>query len=257
VVSASLLSGATLQQLLERTGFPSKRVEALLSPLLSSGELVQVLREPRTFLSRNSFEQLKSHITKELAGYCAENRLKEGVSKEELKTRIPRRSDQRFFAACLTALEKEGKVLLDRELVKPAERSSTLSAGESDIRQKIIHSLASSGIEPPTPKELALMLGSHEKGVLDHLNLLARAGLVAKVKGDLFYYPEALEILRGKLVGFLSERKEITPAEFRELTGLSRKFMIPVLEYFDAQKITIRVGDKRIMRGAQGQMPNY
>jgi selenocysteine-specific elongation factor len=250
LVSATLLSGATLRHLLERTGFSAKRVEGVLSTLLSSGELVQVLRDPRTFVSRSSFEQLKTHIRDELAAYCAQNPLKNGISKEELKTRIPKRSDQRFFSVCLAALEKEGKVLPDRELVKPAEGLVALSAGESDIRHRVIHSLESAGIEPPTPKDLAMSLAIPEKQVLDHLNLLARTGLAIKVKGDLFYHPGALEILRDKLVAFLSEQKEITPAEFRELTGLSRKFMIPVLEYFDAQKLTIRIGDKRIIRGS-------
>lgn len=250
LVSAALLSGATQQQLMERTGFSAKKVEGALSSLLSSGDLIQVVREPRTFITRTAFEQLKAHLSAELTSYCSRNRLKEGISKEELKTRVPQRSDQRFFPVCLTALEKEGKVLVDRELVKPAERTGVLSAGESDIRQQIVQSLESAGIEPPAPKELTLLLGIPEKSLLDHLNLLARAGLVVKVKGDLFYHPVALELLREKLVAFLSERKEITPAEFRDLTGLSRKFMIPVLEYFDARKLTIRVGDKRIIRGA-------
>ena len=62
------------------------------------------------------------------------------------------------------------------------------------------------------------------------------------------YAPEPLATIREKLVAHLKDKGEITPPEFRELTGLSRKFMIPVLEYFDSEKLTIRVGDKRVAR---------
>ena len=84
--------------------------------------------------------------------------------------------------------------------------------------------------------------------MLEHLNILARSGRVVKVKSDVFYAPEPLAAIREKLVALLRAKGDIVPNEFREITGLSRKFMIPLLEYFDSEKITIRVGDKRVLR---------
>jgi selenocysteine-specific elongation factor len=80
------------------------------------------------------------------------------------------------------------------------------------------------------------------------LRLLARQGRAVKVKNDLFYAPGPLLQISEIMVEHLRAKGEITPAEFREITGLSRKFMIPVLEYFDSQKITVRAGDKRFLR---------
>jgi selenocysteine-specific elongation factor len=71
---------------------------------------------------------------------------------------------------------------------------------------------------------------------------------VARISSDLFYSSGALSGLREKLVAYLGEKGEITPPEYRDLTGLSRKFLIPLLEYFDSEKLTIRVGDKRVAR---------
>jgi selenocysteine-specific elongation factor len=88
----------------------------------------------------------------------------------------------------------------------------------------------------------------NEKVVRDNLALLVRNGEVARISSDLFYAAGALNGLREKLVGHLREKGEITPPEYRELTGLSRKFLIPLLEYFDSEKLTIRVGDKRVAR---------
>ncbi len=87
-----------------------------------------------------------------------------------------------------------------------------------------------------------------EKSVRDNLALLTRSGAVARVSSDLFYGADVLDGLREKLVTHLKEKGEITPPEYRDLTGLSRKFLIPLLEHFDSEKLTIRVGDKRVLR---------
>jgi selenocysteine-specific translation elongation factor SelB len=62
-----------------------------------------------------------------------------------------------------------------------------------------------------------------------------------------------LKTIEEKLISHLRAKAEIIPSEFRELTGLSRKFMIPLLEYFDSRKITIRIGDKRVLRGSKSK----
>jgi selenocysteine-specific elongation factor len=97
-------------------------------------------------------------------------------------------------------------------------------------------------------KELCDALNCTEKQLLDHANLLTREGRALKVKGDVFYAPGAVAEIRDKLIAYLKEKGEVTPPEFRELTGLSRKFMIPLLEYFDQERLTIRAGDKRVLR---------
>lgn len=244
----SLLSGLTLEELIIRSGLPAKRAEAALANLLSQGLLVQAAREPRTFLAQESFHSLKSLLLTGLEGYLRDNPLKEGIGKEELKAHIPKRSDLRFFPAVLTALEKEGKVIVDRDLVKMPGHRAAAGAGQAGLLAELETALQAGGEEPPGIKELAALVGSDEKHVLENLNLLAREGRVMKVKADVFYSPQPLQALQEKLVAYLGEKVEITPPQFRELTGLSRKFMIPLLEYFDQIKVTLRVGDKRVLR---------
>jgi selenocysteine-specific elongation factor len=76
---------------------------------------------------------------------------------------------------------------------------------------------------------------------------LARAGEIIRVK-ELLFDAAALRGIEEKLVGFLKERGEVTVPEFKEMTGLSRKYIIPLLEHFDETKVTLRVGDKRVLR---------
>ncbi len=244
----SLLTGITLDELVVRSGLSQKRTEAALTGLLTKGLVVQMVRDPRIFLAKESFETLKSMLIAGLDGYLRDNPLKEGIGKEELKARIPRRSDLRFFGPLLMSLEKEEKAIVDRDLVKkPGWKAGGEPSGE-ELLEKIETALRDGGMEPPNLKELGQRLDRSERELLDHINLLVRSGRAVKVKSDILYAPEPLAEIRTRLVRYLEEKGEITPPEFREITGLSRKFMMPLLEYFDQEKVTIRVGDKRVAR---------
>ena len=118
IIAQSLLSGITFDEILLRSGCPRKVVEAALTALLSCGEALQVTREPRMFLAKGAFETLKKGLVDELAAFLDANPLKEGMGKEELKTRLPKRSDPRFFTPLLSALEKDGLVIPDRDIVR-------------------------------------------------------------------------------------------------------------------------------------------
>ena len=248
IIRQSLLSGITFEEIQLRTGLPRKTVETILTTLLSSGEVLQMTREPRIFLSREALNTLKKGLLDELATFLAANPLKEGMGKEELKTRLPKRSDQRFYTPLLSALEREGLVVPDRDIVKLAGQKAHSSVPMDGLGSKISVFLQEKEIEPPTIKEIMERFRCDEKTVRDNLALLTRTGAAMRISSDLFYAADALNGLRDKLLAHLRDKGEITPPEYRELTGLSRKFLIPLLEHFDSEKVTIRVGDKRVLR---------
>ena len=248
IISQSLLSGITHDDLLLRSGLPRKAVDSCLSTLLGSGETMQVIREPKMYLSRASSDTLKQGLVNEIAAFLDANPNKEGMGKEELKTRLPKRSDGRFFTPLLTALEKDGLIVPDRDIVKPAGNAMRKAARTDDLSGKMEQFLREGGIEPPTVKEIMERFRCDEKMVRDNLTLLVRAGSVVRISSDLFYSAAALDGLREKLIVLLREKTEIIPTDFREVSGLSRKFLIPLLEHFDSEKVTIRVGDKRVLR---------
>ena len=248
MVTGSLLSGITHAEIISRSGIMSKRLEAALTGLLASGEIIQVVRDPKKYLSRAAFASLCNLLIDVMKEYFARNPLKEGIGKEELKTRIPDRSDERFFTPCLAALENEGKIVAERDQVRLVGRKAGSDTAQADIRGQILLELEHGGREPPFLNSICSRLDIAEKPALEHLALLAASGAVVKVKGDIFYSTAALGEIEALLTGYLREHGEISPLQFREITGLSRKFMIPVLEYFDSRKVTIRLGDKRVLR---------
>ena len=80
------------------------------------------------------------------------------------------------------------------------------------------------------------------------LQLLVEKERLVKVKEDLYFQRDVIDDLRKRLVAFLRERGTITTPEFKDMTGASRKYVIPLAEYFDALNVTIRVGDTRQLR---------
>ncbi len=248
IISQSLLSGITHEDILLRSGLPRKTVDSSLSALLGCGETVQMLREPKMYLSSQSCDVLKQQLTHELLAYLDANPLKGGMGKEELKTRLPKRSDGRFFTPLLTTLEKDGLVVPDRDIVKPAGSLIRKSGQAEELSGKMEQFILEGGIEPPTVKEIMERFRCDEKAVRDNLSLLVRSGSVVRISADLFYSSTALGGLREKLVALLKEKGEIIPTDFRDVSNLSRKFLIPLLEHFDSEKVTIRVGDKRVLR---------
>lgn len=247
LVVSGAYSGIGREELELRSGLPSKRLESALSHLLNAGTVVQAVREPRIFLSRHTFEELKTVLLGQLTDFLQANPLKTGMGKEELKSRLPKRCDQRIFMSLLGALEKDGKGEIDRDLVKLPAQINPVSAPHR-LLDPVAAALERGATEPPTVKELCETFRAAEKEVMDILHLLAKEGRAVKVRNDLFYASGQLSVLRDQLLAHFRNEQEITPSQFRELTGLSRKFMIPVLEFFDQEKVTIRIGDSRRLR---------
>ncbi len=248
-----LLGGVTFEEILVRSGIPKKVAETALTALLSEGEVVQMLRDPRTFISAGAFRTLEKMLLDEVTGAARKNPEKNSISKEELKTRIPERSNSRFFTPLLFALEKDGVIAVERDIVRPAGEFAIAPAVQERALDRLILSiLQKTGMEPPQVKELADRCGKDEKTVRSVLDSMARRGETVRVSGELYYAPEAVCDLQGKLIACLEANREVSPALFRDYTGLSRKYLIPLLEYFDSEKLTIRVGEKRVARRKTG-----
>jgi selenocysteine-specific elongation factor len=93
-------------------------------------------------------------------------------------------------------------------------------------------------------------LGTHNKAAENIFDLMVREKILIRLKDDLYFHYSVLDRLKDLVIRFINEHGELGINEFRDLTkGLSRKYMIPLLEYLDNQRITIRIGDKRKLRG--------
>lgn len=168
---------------------------------------------------------------------------------------VARLCPQRLLQLAVTRLAASGRIQLERDLLRPlSHAAATPSSQEVDDRKRAISDsvlavFRDAGLAPPRLEELGGLVPKTvaAAALRPAVDALCRGGVLLRIKDLIFYKPHVDE-LRGRLCAFLTQHREITPAQFKDLVGQSRKFTIPLAEHFDAEKVTLRVGDLRRLR---------
>jgi len=220
-------------------GIPSSRLVQVLTPLADRGVL---RRLPSGWLGRDQWEGLRSRVTTSLEVYHQAQPLRRGMPKEELRSRTGIRADR--FAEVLGALADEGVVVERGSEVAAATHRQSLSLEQETV---IGAFLAELEMRPFNPPPLGDLLRRHPLTAA-LLQYLVADGRIVRVNDDTVFarsaYDEAVERLRTHL----TNHRTLTVAAARDVLGSSRRYVLPLLEWLDAQKITRRVGDDRILR---------
>jgi selenocysteine-specific elongation factor len=237
-IKSAAFAGLTVADLVRRIGVPADALKAPLTRLLGAGELLQSGDDH--FLHATAVAELEQRILKAVATDT------DGIARELLRTQLPAALPARAYDAILAGLAQRGLVAAaaDRVRKSAAPKSAPLSSVETAILAK----LEQTGIEPPRPKELPAALGLAEPQVKTALDRLVAQKLAIKVKPDLVMHARTIDDVRTRLIAFLDQHGTIDAQQWKDLTGASRKFTIPLAEYFDAEKLTLRVGDVRRKR---------
>ncbi|MBL0218503.1 MAG: selenocysteine-specific translation elongation factor [Myxococcales bacterium] len=239
-VLAASFAGVTIGDLVRLTGAPAEALAAPLETLVASGELLVTGDGEHThYLHAEAVATLEARINARIAADP------DGVLREELRTQLPAALPARAYDAILARLQVRGALVSDADRVrKAAARPAPLSPLET----KLLATLEAARLEPPRPKDLPTALGATGPQVDAALAKLIAAKLVTRVKPDLVVHGAVMADLRARLLAFLEAHQTIDAQQWKDLTGASRKFTIPLAEYFDAEKVTLRVGDLRRKR---------
>ena len=242
------LGGVTFHELTLHTGITGKTLRKILEQMFSAGEALLPDKQEMRVLSRHAWETLLGRVETILKRYHLHNPLRAGISREELKVNLSLTYDQKVFAAVMRDLEKRGKIVIEQENVRLAGHYVDLGEDLAVLRQKIEDIYISSGLTPPSTKEVMERYPDQKKKAEDVFAVLLREGALIRVGEGLNFHRSAIAKLREDYKNLLLLQNEATPASFKDLTGLSRKYIIPLMEYFDMDKLTIRSGDVRILR---------
>jgi selenocysteine-specific elongation factor len=170
---------------------------------------------------------------------------REGFPREEIQALLLLVPEHGIVALALAGNSSVGKA--GELFFLPARRPRSVELS-SPLARAISEKVRRAGLVALSRAELADIIRPSDAREFDKtLEGLVRAGAVLRLK-DLYFDPKEVDALKEKLVSFLAKRGEIAVPEFKELTGLTRKYLIPLLEHFDVMKVTFRVGDKRVLR---------
>jgi selenocysteine-specific elongation factor len=241
-IKTAAFAGLGLPDLVRRTGVPGDVLAPVLTTLVGSGELLALgAGDHAHYLHATAVADLEGRIVKAVAA------APEGVLREELRTQLPAALPVRAYDAILAGLERKAAIASDGDRVRKASapsRGATLTPAEA----KLADQFRAWALEPPRPKDIPAELRLPEPQVKTMLDRLIAGKQLVRVKPDLFVHADAIAELRTRLLAFLDAHKTIDAQQWKEITGASRKFSIPLAEYFDTERVTLRVGDIRRKR---------
>jgi selenocysteine-specific elongation factor len=173
--------------------------------------------------------------------------MKSGLAKEELRTKLPLEVDVKLFQILLNGLIQSKEVVLEKDKLRlPGHEIS--SVDEKGLVKRVEEAILKGDLQPPSSRELSEAWSEGEEDVRAALEHLVHEGVLIRIKGGMYFHRIPFERLKKELIVYLKSHKEITTPQFKEMTAVSRKYAIPLIEYFDQIKVTLRLGDNRILR---------
>ena len=232
--------GITVADLEKESGWRRGVIQAAIAGAVQAR---QVIRVGEVLLSSDAWEGMKKQVMAALNDFHRSNPLVGGINKEELRAQGG--ASQIVFQAILQQLAQEKKLALSGDLVNLAGRGVVMKDEEAESKKKIEEAFAAAALKVPALNEVLAGLKIDKVRAQKIVTLLLRDKVLIKLSDELVFHRSALEDLRKRLAAHKAKSASIDVATFKELTGVSRKYASPLLEYLDRERVTRRVGDKR------------
>jgi selenocysteine-specific elongation factor len=234
--------GITVGDLVRETGLR----QSVLKPVINTlSQQKQVVQAGELLVASAAFAAAREHAVTILDAFHKANPLVAGISKEELREKLGLQSA--VLEAMLSEMARERKVEVAGEQVKLAGRGVALKDDEAKAKQDIEKAFAAAGLKVPALKEVLASLPVDKTRAQKLVTLLLRDRILVKLTDDLVFHQTAIQGLRQILAEYKTKSQKIDVATFKDLTGISRKYAIPLLEYLDRERVTRRVGDERVI----------
>jgi selenocysteine-specific elongation factor len=231
--------GITIADLVKESSWRRGTIESAITGLQTR----QVIRVGEVLLSSAAWEGIKMQMVSALDEFHRRNPLVGGINKGELRAQAG--ASEVVFQAILQQLVQERRLAVSGDLVSLAGRGVVMKDEEAESKKKIEDAFAAAALKVPALNEVLAGLKIDKVRAQKIVTLLLRDKVLTKVSDELVFHRSALEDLRKRVSAHKAKSATIDVATFKELTGVSRKYAIPLLEYLDRERVTKRVGDLR------------
>jgi selenocysteine-specific elongation factor len=245
VIEDAGLHGIELPKLAARRGITPARVKDRLLAIAKKGQLRILTDNPMTVVSGAAFKSVSDAAATAVKRFHETNPLVQGINREELKGRVFGDSSNIVFQAVLDKLVADKKIAVALDVIHEFGRKVTLKADEEQIRAQLIERFRALSLQVPSPDEVIDSLKLDRTTARKILQLMLKENTLVKINEEMVIDRETLDKLIAGVRALKSRNPKLGVAEFKDLTGVSRKYAIPLLEYLDRQRVTRRVGDER------------
>ncbi|MFP5258867.1 MAG: SelB C-terminal domain-containing protein, partial [Acidobacteriota bacterium] len=246
------VEGLGFARLMTLTDLESKALDKALAAMCDKGGAALVDREGkegRHYVHGDTVAALAAGLLEYVAAFHKREPLKLGVSRSELASTWGKGLTPKLFHFMVERLLRAGKLATESDVIRLPDHKVSLASDQAKLRGILLAAYQKGGLTPPNIKDILEPLDLTFKEAQPVYKVLQDEGLIVKAQENMYFCATAIKALIEKVQAYYAAgATDMGPAEFRELTGLSRKFLIALLEYLDKEKITVRVGDKRQLR---------
>jgi selenocysteine-specific elongation factor len=239
-IARRLEEGLSISKLVAETGLTKSMIETELAQALQQG---YVLRIGDRFVLAPAIVELQRSMLSTVGHFHGKNPLVGGIAREELREQVGASTE--VFDAAVTMLIRDKKLEAAGDLLRLPGHGVVMKDEEAESKKKIEDAFASAGLKVPALGEVITGLKVDKVRAQKIVTLLLRDKVLIKVSDELVFHRSALEELRRQIAAYKTKSPHIDVAKFKELTGVTRKYAIPLLEFLDRERTTRRVGDVR------------
>ena len=241
--------GAAVSDLSLLTGMAGKALEKQLQNMAGKAQAFCWDKDARCWISPPGLEVLTEKALAAAEAFHKKNPLEPGMAKGVVLGGMGRAVPPKLARYVQDRLIRGGRLVAEGELLRLPSHKVSLADDQQALKAALLKAHLDSPLMPPNHTELFSALGITAKQAQPILKVLTGEGALVKVREDLYYPAAVMEDLRARVRDWFRSHSEISPGDFRDITGISRKNGVSLLEHFDKEQITMRVGDKRVLRG--------
>ena len=234
-----------LSQLAARRGLALSRMRERVAALVKAGRVRQLSDNPFVVVSANAFKTAADGAAAAVKRFHETNPLVQGIGREELKARVFGNASNLLFQAVLDKLASDKKIAVAQDVIHEFGRKVTLKADEERIRVQLAERFQSLGLQVPPAEEVIDSLKLDRNTARKIIQLMLKESALVKISEDMLVHRAAMDQLITDVKALKAKNSKLGVGEFKNLTGVSRKYAIPLLEFLDRQRVTRRVGDER------------
>lgn len=245
-------AGLSFAALVVLTSLEKRRLEKILQHCGAQGAIFCFDREEKSYISAENLQILMGKCQDHAAAFHLKEKLKPSMARGVLAAGWGRNLSPKLVHFVVERCLKAGILVAEGDGLRLASHSVALGDDQSSLKEKILAAHVTAGLTPPNMKDVLEALQVDAKQAAPILKMLGDEKALIRVKDGLYYGAAALEDIKSRVRDWFTTHDDLDPTALKEiLDGLSRKYLIALLEYFDRERLTVRVGDKRQLRGSR------
>lgn len=243
IEDALALAPAGLQKkdIAAKTGLADAEIDSALTNLISEEKIIE---HSGRYINSAVYAGAEARAKAALESYHKANPMRPGMPKEELRTHLGMQMDTKGYQSMLALTASRSAIAISETTVKLPAHEPSLNPQQEKIAKSIESDFLQSGANPPLASETEQKYGADSKEII---SLLVERGILIKITPELLIHKDSLQNAENAIRQYLESNGQITVAQFRDLIGSSRKYVVPLLEYFDSKRVTRRMGDQRVL----------